>query len=131
MVDIKVRISATTSKLKEKMASARKVSANTIHQMVTSMRRTAQIGIAFNTAMGGVLDQTYAMSIEAGLLMVEFAAASAAASAAGTPIGFIRSGLQLATIGALLATITMLELGKADSARRIQGGVQMLRLLTF
>ena len=108
--------------------------AKQMNSMIVGMRRTAQIGMSMSQAMGGSMDASLMMGIEAGLLTLEMATAAMAAATASTLGLNIATGkilLQAGTIAALLVSIRAAESGRADIQRSMNGVVSMGRLLTF
>ncbi len=129
-VDVKIDKKTPIDDAGEVVETIERASSN----IATTLRQLTQLGVATTQAFGGAINQTYMMGIEALLLAVEAATATAAARAAGAP-GFElvtgRLALQIAAIGSLLITISLLEAGMARAAQQGQATVSMFRMLTF
>ena len=99
-------------------------------QMITNLRRTAQIGMALFQTFGGALDQTYGLAIEAALLTLELVATTTAASLA-TPGGAILAFARVGAIVSLITLIAQIETGRIENQRQTQASVSLFRMLTF
>ena len=114
----------------QQVDSSVKQTASTVNQMVTAMRRTAQLGISMASAFGVAIDQSYAMGIEAGLLSIELTSGIIAAESL-TGYGLLKAGAQAGAIASILITIGLLESGRTENAAQLQGAVNAFRLLSF
>ena len=124
-MSIKFEAELNTERFNKQIDSAKNQANVATQQIITGIRRTAQVGISMSQIFGNAIDQSYAMAIEAGLLTIELIAAQQA----GT-LG-ITSVFQAGAVISMITTIALLESGRADNAQQVQGAVSAFRLLSF
>ena len=112
--------------LKEK---ERRISA----EVVSNVRKTAELSIAVFQAFGGVIDQVYAIGIQAAIRTVELISQAQTAIAAGT-LG-IGAVIQLAAgagaIALMFAQIAALVQGRQEVAQQTARWVRVFQLATW
>jgi hypothetical protein len=115
--------------LKEEEAKSKRITA----QMVSNIRKASELGIALFQAFGGVIDQTYALGIQAGLRTLELIATTQAALAAGTlgVTALITAGAQAAAIALMLKAIADLQAGRQEAAQTSLAFARVGQLATW
>ena len=133
MVKEIIEIEADTTEFDEQLdAKESEVLARTA-KIAQSIRQTAELGILLAEASGVVIDETMRLYVEAGLRSIEVSLEASAVLAAGTlGISQILSlGLQAAAIASMLLTISNIQRGRTDAARRTRALAQGLRMVTY
>lgn len=128
-MNIKTRVTTSFEKANEKLNTFANNHANSIRQMVTNTRRTAQILISLSAVAGGAIDQTLAMGIEAGLLTLELVSTAATAESV-TSMG-LTAIFQYAAITSLINAIFAAKAGKTDISRSFSALNATFRMVTF
>ena len=101
-------------------------------QMLTTLRRTAQVGMALTQTFGGVIDQTYGLAIEAALLAIETAVTTDSALVlSGNPAAIALVTARAAAVGSIIALILKIETGRTQGLQQTQSAVSLFRMLTF
>ena len=98
--------------------------------LVATIRRTTQIGLSLFQAFGGAIDQSYALGIEAALLSIELYSSIAVAGGL-TGVGAFHAVALGASIASILATIVLLENGRAEAAGQMQHLTNIGRSLSY
>ena len=102
-------------------------------QMVTNIRKTTEISIALFQAFGGVIDQTYALGIQAGLRTLELISTVSTALAASTfgTTALLQAGAQAVAIALMLKAIVDLEAGKTENQQQTMNMIRVAQLATW
>lgn len=93
-------------------------------QMLTNMRRTAQVGMALFQTFGGAIDQTYGLILESALLAIETGVLASTLS----PLQLLARS---AAIISLLTLVAQIETGRREAITQTQASVSLFRMLTF
>ena len=129
--DVRFVASVNTEKLNKEMDAAKEKSIRISREMIGNIRRGAELGIAMFQAFGGVIDQVYAISIQAGLRALEVVASIQALQAGLPGVNIAMIFFQSAAIAAMLVTIVNLKQGKRDAAVQSSAAYRALQLATW
>jgi len=106
----------------------------TNQKVVSGMRRTAAMGMAFATVFGKTVDTTMQLTLEAVMLTVETVVAIEAALTAGT-LGLNWATGKILMMGASVVALLVLAQRMRDhqdqTNQQMQGAVMAFRLLTY
>lgn len=131
MTDVRFVATVNTAPLTKEMKVAEKQSEAISRQMIGNIRRSAELGIAMYQAFGGLIDQVYAISIQAGLRSIELVA-SYQALVAGIPgVNIATVFFQAAAIAAMVVTIVNLKQGRREAAVQSSAAYRALQLATW
>ena len=122
-----------TTQLEAKAEEAQVAVTGMTRQMIGNIRRATELGLAMFQSFGGVIDQTYAIGIQAGLRMLELATTIRALQAA-TTVGaseVFMAFAQTAAIGLMLVTIANLEAGRNEAAAKWGAAYRAAQIATW
>lgn len=127
------RATLDTSDGKAKLDELKEKEKRITQEMVSNVRKTAELSIAVFQAFGGVIDQVYAVAIQAGIRTIELISQAQLAIAAGT-LG-VGTAVQLVAgagaIALMFAQIANLAQGRQELAEDKARWVRVFQLATW